>query len=65
MSMPEDFAEGDTSEVFMNLYNNENMGEFPANADNSSQRRLRMTEYFKNQGWRRPTHANCNSKAFT
>jgi DDE superfamily endonuclease len=54
---------GDSAEIFMNEYQVENVGAFPNNADNSSLKRLQITEYLKQQGYRRPPHARCNSKA--
>jgi DDE superfamily endonuclease len=62
-TMAEDYAEGDSAEIFMNEYQVENVGAFPNNADNSSLKRLQITEYLKQQGYRRPPHARCNSKA--
>lgn len=59
----EDHAQGDTAEAVLNVYNSENDGEFPLNSDQTSQRRLRIAEYLKNQGWGRPAHASCNSRA--
>jgi hypothetical protein len=61
-TMAEDHEESDSAEIFMNEYNRENIGLFPANADNSSQRRLNITGYLKAQGWARPPHAMNNSK---
>jgi hypothetical protein len=37
-TMPEDYEDGDSAETFLNEYNSENPGLFPANADNSSQK---------------------------
>ena len=62
-TLAEDHAEGDSAEVFMNEYQIENVGRFPSNSDNSSIKRLQITEYLKEQGFRRPPHARCNSKA--
>ena len=62
-TMAEDYAEGDSAEVFMNEYQVENVGAFPNNSDNSSLKRLQITDFLKQQGFRRPPHASCNSKA--
>jgi hypothetical protein len=58
----EDHEEGDSAEVFLNRYTAEHAGEWPTNADNSSQRRLNITKYFKEQGWSRPPHAHANNR---
>ena len=61
--LSEDYGDGDPPEVFLNEYQVENLGSFPSNADNSSLRRLQITEYLKEQGCRWPPHARRNSKA--
>jgi hypothetical protein len=61
--VPEDYAEGDSSEVFMNIFQEENVGTWPSNSDNSSLKRNQICEYLKQQGYCRPPHARCNSKA--
>ena len=62
-TLAEDHAEGDSAELFMNEFQIENVGSFPNNSDNSSLKRLQITEYLKQQGFRRPPHGRCNSKA--
>ena len=59
----EDYAEGDSTEVFMNEYQVENVGAFANNSDNSSFKKLQINIFFKQRGFRRPPHASCNSKA--
>jgi hypothetical protein len=54
----EDRREDDTDDVFMNVYSAENLGTWPENSHNSSERRNRITQYLKSQSFRRPTHAN-------
>ena len=61
--VPEDFAEGDSAEVFMNSYQEDNVGTWPTNSDNSSMKRNQICEILKQQGYCRPSHARCNSKA--
>ncbi len=62
-SVEEDFQEGDQADVLMNQYNDEPDPLLPKNADESSIRRWNITNYLKNQGWKRPPHASSNSKA--
>ena len=51
-----------SAELFMNEFQIENVGRYPNNSDNSSLKRLQITEYLKEQGYRRPPHArNQNS----
>jgi len=51
---PEDFADGDSAEIFLDEYNTENLGELPASNNSASIRSLQITSIFKNQGWTRP-----------
>lgn len=62
-TLAEDHAEGDSAELFMNEFQIENVGRYPNNSDNSSLKRLQITECLKEQGYRRPPHVRCNSKA--
>lgn len=62
-TLAEDHAEGDSAESFMNELQIEDVGRFPSNFDNSSLKKLQITEYLKQQGFRRPPLGRCNSKA--
>jgi hypothetical protein len=61
--MPEDADDADLAMTFLNEYNVENDGPRPRNADGDSLRRLRITQYLKNQGLVRPPHCRHNTKA--
>jgi hypothetical protein len=61
--MPEDGDDADLAMTFLNEYNVENDGPRPRNANGDSLRRLRMTQYLKNQGLVRPPHCRHNTKA--
>ena len=61
--VPEDYVEGDSAEVLMNSYQEDNVCTWTTNSDNSSIKRNQICEILKQQGYCRPTHARCNSKA--
>lgn len=58
----EDHAAGDNYDVVANVFNPENDGEFPANSDQSSNKRMALTVMLKDQGYVRPRHAASNSR---
>lgn len=58
----EDHAEEDDHTAVENIYNPDNVGEFPANSDRSSNKRMGLTLGLKEQGYLRPRHAASNSK---
>ena len=61
--MPEDSSKNDLLGVYMNTYDEENIGEFPTNQDKCSNLRLSVTLFLKTNLYRRPSRAIANSKA--